>query len=115
MRRSHRLIISLATIAGVLAFSGCSSNSPVSPTTPSASGTPRIDVDTPPDQVDATERARVAILPECDSLQVPVEARLAYHAFASGVQTYRWSGSAWTFVAPTANLYADAAQTALIG
>jgi hypothetical protein len=31
------------------------------------------------------------------------------------VQIYRWSGSAWTFVAPRADLFADAANTVKVG
>ena len=44
---------------------------------------------------------------ECDSLRAPAGSRLAAHFHATGVQIYRWSGTAWTFVAPEAVLYAD--------
>jgi len=43
----------------------------------------------------------------CDSLQVPAGNEVAFHAYASGVQVYRWSGTAWVFVEPVANLFAD--------
>src|SRR5258705_5293204 len=46
--------------------------------------------------------------PACDSLQVGPENRLAFHAYAVGVQIYRWNGTAWVFVEPRATLYADA-------
>jgi len=45
--------------------------------------------------------------PLCDSLQVPESQSLKFRAFAIGVQIYRWDGTAWVFVAPSAKLYAD--------
>ncbi|MFL6332454.1 MAG: DUF3455 domain-containing protein [Pyrinomonadaceae bacterium] len=43
----------------------------------------------------------------CGSVQVPEGNEVAFHAYASGVQVYRWSGTAWVFVEPVANLFAD--------
>ena len=40
-------------------------------------------------------------------LEVPPGNKVAFHAFAVGVQIYEWSGSAWVFVAPEAVLIAD--------
>jgi lipopolysaccharide export system protein LptC len=45
--------------------------------------------------------------PLCDSLQVQAGNRLAYRAFAVGVQRYRWDGTTWVFVEPVATLFAD--------
>ena len=45
--------------------------------------------------------------PLCDSVQVPDGNSLKFHAYAIGVQIYRWSGTSWVFVAPSATLYAD--------
>jgi len=45
--------------------------------------------------------------PLCDSLQIPNGNTLTFHAYAIGVQIYRWTGSNWFFVAPAATLYAD--------
>lgn len=45
--------------------------------------------------------------PACDQLQVQPGNRLAYRAFAVGVQRYRWNGTAWVFVEPVATLFAD--------
>jgi hypothetical protein len=45
--------------------------------------------------------------PLCDSLQVPEGHSLKFRAFAIGVQIYRWDGTAWVFVAPSAKLYSD--------
>src|ERR1700755_943990 len=42
----------------------------------------------------------------CQTLQAPAGNDVAFHAYASGVQVYRWSGAAWVFVEPVANLFA---------
>lgn len=54
-------------------------------------------------------------LADCDSLRVPEPSKLAFHAFATGVQIYRWSGSSWVFVAPSARLFADAGGNGVVG
>ena len=41
------------------------------------------------------------------SLQPRAGTEVAYRVYAIGVQIYRWNGTAWAFVAPSANLYAD--------
>ena len=46
--------------------------------------------------------------PLCDSVEVPRGNRVAYHAYALGVQIYRWNGTSWVFVEPVATLFADA-------
>lgn len=51
----------------------------------------------------------------CESLQIPAGSKTAFHVYAIGVQIYRWNGSAWTFVAPSANLYADAGFNGKVG
>ena len=43
----------------------------------------------------------------CDSIRVEAGNEVAFHAYASGVQVYRWSGTAWVFVEPVANLFAS--------
>ena len=45
--------------------------------------------------------------PLCDHVQVPPGNKVAYHAFALGVQIYRWNGTSWGFVEPMATLFAD--------
>lgn len=52
---------------------------------------------------------------ECASIKVEAGNEVAFHAYALGVQIYRWNGSAWTFVAPAANLYADAGFNGKVG
>jgi hypothetical protein len=46
-------------------------------------------------------------LPLCESIQVEEGNKVVSHAYAVGVQVYRWNGTAWAFVEPVANLYAD--------
>jgi len=53
--------------------------------------------------------------PECASIQVPAGQEVIFHAYAIGVQIYRWNGSAWTFVAPSAKLYADSGFNGEVG
>ena len=60
--------------------------------------------------------ARFPDLGACETLlKVPVGSTVAFHAFATGVQIYRWSGTSWAFVAPAADLFAAAGTHGLIG
>jgi hypothetical protein len=52
-------------------------------------------------------RAPELPLPLCESIQVPAGNKVAFHVYALGVQVYKWNGTAWVFVEPVANLYAD--------
>jgi hypothetical protein len=55
-------------------------------------------------------------LPEsCDTIRVEAGNEVAFHAYAIGVQIYRWNGSAWTLLAPDAKLYADAGYNGKVG
>jgi uncharacterized protein (TIGR03118 family) len=53
--------------------------------------------------------------PVCDQIAAPEGSKTVFHVYAVGVQTYRWDGTNWGFVAPVANLYADAKHHALVG
>src|SRR5215813_3480669 len=53
--------------------------------------------------------------PLCDKVQVPPGNQLAFHAYALGVQIYRWNGTTWDFVAPMATLFADASYSGEVG
>src|SRR5436309_13707769 len=53
--------------------------------------------------------------PLCDSLQIPDGNTLTFHAYAIGVQIYRWDGTTWIFVAPSATLYADPGYHGKVG
>jgi hypothetical protein len=60
--------------------------------------------------------ARQPELPaECSSIQVEEGYKVAFHAYAIGVQIYRWNGAAWALVAPSARLYADANYNSEVG
>lgn len=44
---------------------------------------------------------------QCSSIEVPVGNKLSFHAYAKGVQVYKWNGGTWDFVAPVATLFAE--------
>ena len=54
----------------------------------------------------AREDNRAPDVGEYTELLVPEGNRVSFHAYAEGVQIYRWTGTAWAFVAPEAWLYA---------
>jgi len=58
-------------------------------------------------RADEGVRAPDLPLPLCQSIQVEAGHEVAFHAYALGVQVYKWNGAAWVFVEPVANLYAD--------
>jgi hypothetical protein len=58
---------------------------------------------------------RAPELGSCGDIAAPAGTTLAQHAYAAGVQVYRWNGTAWTFVAPIATLYANAGLTGKVG
>ena len=59
---------------------------------------------------------RTPNLGSCQNLRVEAGNRVALHAYAEGVQIYRWSGTSWVFVAPEAQLFPDDdAQTPAFG
>jgi len=49
--------------------------------------------------------------PGCEKVEVEAGNKLSFHAYAIGVQRYRWNGSAWIFVEPVAKLFANADYT----
>lgn len=51
----------------------------------------------------------------CAEFNVPSGHKVAFKAYAIGVQIYRWNGTTWAFVAPSANLYADASFRGKVG
>jgi hypothetical protein len=48
-------------------------------------------------------------------LAAPAGSKLVFHVYATGVQIYRWNGTAWAFVAPDATLSADAGGRGKVG
>jgi hypothetical protein len=51
----------------------------------------------------------------CSTLSVELPEEVVFHTYAIGVQIYRWNGTSWTFVAPSANLYADGGFHGAVG
>jgi len=57
-------------------------------------------------RLDGDENRRPDLPASC-SLDPGSDEVVAFHAYAIGVQIYRWNGASWDFVAPSATLYAD--------
>ena len=51
----------------------------------------------------------------CEQLAVPAGNEVAYKVYASGVQVYRWNGTAWALFGPEANLFASANYRGHVG
>ena len=62
----------------------------------------------PAARVTANDQSPDLPSPLCDSLQVQPGNRVNSHAYAVGIQEYRWNGTTWVFVEPVATLFADA-------
>ena len=63
-----------------------------------------------PAQATALDNSNGPVLPEqCGSIAVQEGNKLSFHAYARGVQIYRWNAvtSKWDFVAPVADLFAE--------
>ena len=43
----------------------------------------------------------------CEKLEVESGNKVSFHAYAIGIQRYRWNGTAWVLVEPVAKLYAN--------
>lgn len=55
-----------------------------------------------------TAFARNVELGSCSNLAVALPERISAHLYAIGTQNYMWTGSAWLFIGPEAELFADA-------
>ena len=58
---------------------------------------------------------RMPDLGDYQHLRVPDGHQVAFHAYAEGVQIYRWNGTKWDFVGPEAVLYAPAGADGVVG
>ena len=58
---------------------------------------------------------RAPDLGEYQKLRVHSGHKVAFHAYAEGVQIWRWSGTEWVFVKPDAVLYAGPGADAVVG
>jgi hypothetical protein len=66
--------------------------------------------------VSVDDTVRAPELPAgCEQLAAPEGHRVAFKTYAIGVQKYRWTGTAWQFIAPDANLFASKNYRGLIG
>ena len=55
-------------------------------------------------------------LSECENIEAPRRHKVAFVAYAEGVQIYRWNGTAWSFIAPEALLYSgDGEKDEVVG
>ena len=101
---------------------GCASDAPLDPSRSStvlehAGGR----VDTNGSAINAAtalvtqQKGRSIDLGACDSLRVETGNTLTTRMFARGAQIYRWNGTAWVFVAPSAKLYPNAQSNGEIG
>lgn len=88
---SHTLRTLLATAAAAALLAGCADDGPLGPD------------------------LQAADLSGCENLQVPAGSKLAFQMYARGVQTYRWDGTRWAFVEPSAVLFADAEGQNAVG
>ena len=52
---------------------------------------------------------------DCAKLNVDAGHKVAFHAYAEGVQIYRWDGTSWVFVGPEALLFADDGANGVVG
>ena len=96
----HHSLRSMLVAAAAALVAACAAESPVGVERQSAP---------------AAQLAREVDLGTCQRLAAPVGSKLDFHAYATGVQIYRWSGTAWDFVAPSAVLYADAGGHGVVG
>ncbi len=69
-------------------------------------------VNQPVERIDIPNSALPA---ECSAIEAPAGSSAIFRTYAIGTQVYRWNGASWAFVAPVANLYADAGFRGLVG
>ena len=53
--------------------------------------------------------------PGCGAILVQAGNKVSFHTYALGVQIYRWNGTSWDFVAPSAKLFADSGFRGSVG
>src|SRR5689334_22519975 len=114
----HWLTSSLVAGATAAVVAACADNAPLGPGS-SASG-PRVTATAASSSLDALLANtgldnRVPDLTGCEQVTADPGSQLAFRVYSKGVQIYRWSGTAWVFVAPSAQLFADAGLRGLVG
>lgn len=72
---------------------------------------------TSPGYLTDAEDGRLPELGACadSALALPEGAKVSFKVFGEGVQIYRWTGTAWQFQEPVADLYGDVGEQGLVG
>ena len=120
----HWLEHSATVVAAAMLLAGCGNDVPVVPA-PRATLATRLapltatagtgELTSVAAAANSANDSRAPDLGACDSLRVPTGNKVAFRAYAKGVQIYRWSGTSWIFVEPSATLSADAQGKSTIG
>lgn len=104
----RKLKAALLVVGGSIALAACGSENVVAPERQSP-GTEPVAVTS-----DRVNPARPD-LGTCDSLRVPAGHRLVATLYARGFQIYRWDGTSWVFLEPSARLFAGRHGRAQVG
>lgn len=104
----HRLQRALAVLAAAALVTACAERMPGEP-----DGRSRALLTSA--EAAAASDGRLPELGICQNLRVPEGSKVSFRVFGKGVQIYRWTGTSWLFVAPSADLFADAGGNGLVG
>lgn len=96
-----RLLVALLSPVAIV---GCDAGGAVRPTAAATAAA-----------VALSESPRAVDLGSCSNLAVALPERVSAHLYAIGTQNYMWTGSAWLFIGPEAELYADAGGRGKVG
>ena len=96
----------IASVAAVAMLAACAADTTLTPDA-------RTDLAERPSPA-APSLARLD-LGACGKLDAPAGSTGGVRMYATGVQIYSWTGSSWAFVAPRAELYADANGKGMVG
>lgn len=101
----------IAAIATVGLLAACAGEAPVAPERSATSSLALAGSAA----TDLQSDGRAVDLGSCTNLVPRTPSRLAARLYASGAQIYRWNGTKWSFIAPSAELFADAEGKGLVG
>lgn len=115
-----RTLASPFVLATAALLAGCLDGGPAGPDRTPASltspdGAPVNKVAAAPNEAGQGAYNRGVDLGACQNLRPPVASKLALRVYANGVQIYRWTGSGWGFVGPSAVLTSDAQGHGVVG
>lgn len=113
---TRRVAVALLLVTTALT-AACVDGSPVDPITPSLLGQfppqPQEELDVAISNAAAS--AGDVVLGACTNLAAPSGQKLTVRVFATGDQIYRWNGTGWDFVAPSALLYSATQERGFFG